>query len=191
MDETELHLYHYDDETCIESLEVLGSTLREGGAEAQHIFVNVHGALDQLIRNVNQVDEGVMRAACYATTKLLHASPLAQRAFLRHGGLRALSDCLSDYNVKIRLLALESIEILIKGAKVGTKSDYQSSDYAGNREWGTKGKVVGEVRKSGILQHVIGILREFPDASDVNAEVAIAAASVLALCVDDNVANQR
>ena len=115
MDENrELHLYHYDDETCIESLEVLGSTLREGGAEAQHIFVNVHGALDQLIRNVNQVDEGVMRAACYATTKLLHASPLAQRAFLRHGGLRALSDCLSDYNVKIRLLALESIEILIK-----------------------------------------------------------------------------
>ena len=110
MDECrELHLYHYDDETCVEALEVIGSTLQSAGSEAQHIFVNVHGALDQLIRNINQIDENVMKSACSATSALLHGSPMAQRVFLKHGGLSALSDCLSDYNVTIRSLALQSI----------------------------------------------------------------------------------
>ena len=46
-----------------------------------------------------------------------------------------------------------------------------------------------EVRKTGILEHVVSILNDFP-ADDVNVEVAIAAADVLAHCVNDNVANQ-
>ena len=57
MDECrDLHLYHYDDVTCVEALDILGKTLRNAGSEGQHIFVNVHGAVDQLIRNINQID---------------------------------------------------------------------------------------------------------------------------------------
>ena len=46
-----------------------------------------------------------------------------------------------------------------------------------------------EVRKAGILEHVVSILNDFP-ADDVTIGVAIAAADVLAHCVNDNVANQ-
>lgn len=168
MDECrELHLYHYDEEACVESLRVLERVLQEG-AEAQHIFVNIHGAVEQLIRNINQIDENVMQAACFCTLSLLRGSPVAQQAFLRHEGMRSLSDCLHDYNVKIRLLALQTISLL------SSKQE----------------RCINEIRRTGILQHVVSILNEFP-AEDVNIDVAIAAADVLAHCVNDNVANQQ
>ena len=83
-------------------------------------------------------DEKVMRSACSATSALLHGSPMAQRVFLKHGGLSALSDCLSDYNVKIRSLALQSILIMIKGSRVSM-----------NMSQNDRMKVVEEVRKDG------------------------------------------
>ena len=198
MDECrELHLYHYDGETCVEALEVLGTTLRTAGSEAQHIFVNVHGALDQMIRNINQIDEKVMRAACGATSSLLHGSPMAQRAFLRHGGLNALSDCLSDYDVTIRSLALRSILIMIKGSRVSM-----------NMSQNDRMRVVEDVRKCGVLDHVLNILNEFNRSSSDRppslppsrafrrrdsdmVDVAMQSASVLSYCVDDNVTNQQ
>ena len=79
-----------------------------------------------------------MRSACSATSALLHCSPMAQRVFLKHGGLSALSDCLSDYNVKIRSLALQSILIMIKGSRVSM-----------NMSQNDRMKVVEEVRKDG------------------------------------------
>ena len=221
MDESrDLHLYHYDDVTCVEALDTLGSTLRSAGSEAQHIFVNVHGAVDQLIRNINQIDENVMKAACSATSSLLHGSPMAQRMFLKHGGLSALSDCLCDYDVTIRSLALRSILIMIKGSRVSMSMSQND-----------RTRVVEDVRKSGILNHCLNVLNEFHVASTKPSEsgssssssassegrsganhhgemnhvstkrsrkldsdmvdVAMQSASVLSYCVDDNVTNQQ
>ena len=206
MDECrDLHLYHYDDVTCVEALDILGKTLRNAGSEGQHIFVNVHGAVDQLIRNINQIDENVMRAACSATSSLLHGSPMAQRMFLKHGGLNALSDCLCDYDVAIRGLALRSILIMIKGSRVSMSINSSNN---GNDRYTTR--VVEDVRKCGILDHCLNILSEFIVASTKPCEkediggtkrsrkydsdmvdVAMQSASVLSYCVDDNVTNQQ
>jgi hypothetical protein len=168
MDESrDLHLYHYDEEACVESLNVLERTLQEG-AEVRHFFVNIRGAVELLVQNVNQIDENVMRAGCAAAYSFLLGNSVAQKAFLRRGGVRALADCLHDYDIKVRLLALQSIAILCSKQE----------------------QCLDEVRKTGILKHVISILNDFP-ADDVNVDVAIAAADVLAHCVNDNVANQE
>ena len=167
MDEScELHLYHYDDEACVEALTNLEKTLQEG-TEAQHFFVNIRGAVDLLVQNVNQIDENVMRAGCAAAHSLLLGNSVAQKTFLKCNGMRALSDCLHDYDIKVRLLALQSIAILCSKQE----------------------QCLDEVRKTGILQHIVSILSDFP-ADDVNVDVAIAAADVLAHCVNDNVPNQ-
>ena len=167
MDEScELHLYHYDDEACVEALTNLEKTLQEG-TEAQHFFVNIRGAVDLLVQNVNQIDENVMRAGCAAAHSFLLGNSVAQKTFLKCNGMRALSDCLHDYDIKVRLLALQSIAILCSKQE----------------------QCLDEVRKTGILQHIVSILNDFP-ADDVNVDVAIAAADVLAHCVNDNVPNQ-
>ena len=167
MDESrDLHLYHYDEEACVYSLNALEQVLQEG-TEVQHFFINIRGAVELLVQNVNQIAESVMRAACAATHSLLLGNSITQQAFLKRAGLRALSDCLHDYDIKVRLLALQSIAILCSKQE----------------------QCLDEVRKTGILEHVVSILNDFP-ADDVNVEVAIAAADVLAHCVNDNVANQ-
>ena len=167
MDESrDLHLYHYDEEACVYSLKALEHVLQEG-REVQHFFINIRGAVELLVQNVNQIDQNVMRAACSATHSLLLGNSITQQAFLKRGGMHALADCLHDYDIKVRLLALQNVAILC--------SDQE--------------QCLDEVRKAGILEHVVSILNDFP-ADDVTIGVAIAAADVLAHCVNDNVANQ-
>ena len=167
MDESrDLHLYHYDEEACVYSLKALEHVLQEG-REVQHFFINIRGAVELLVQNVNQIDQNVMRAACSATHSLLLGNSITQQAFLKRGGMHALADCLHDYDIKVRLLALQNVAILCSEQE----------------------QCLDEVRKAGILEHVVSILNDFP-ADDVTIGVAIAAADVLAHCVNDNVANQ-
>lgn len=70
-----------------------------------------------------------------------------------------MSDCLSDYNVKIRSLALQSILIMIKGSRVSM-----------NMSQNDRMKVVEEVRKDGGCVVVVAA---------VSTDAAAAAAGIL------------
>ena len=132
-------------------------------------------SLDLLVRCANNIDEQVMSHACATLLHLLSNSREAQSAVLRHGGLDALCECLTDYNVSIRLLALRCIAAITSPLAQGDPEE------GPRRE---------QLRRSGLLKRLVRIVSDFP-AVDVPLEMAITVLGIINHVVTGDSTNQQ
>eukprot|EP00741_Cyanophora_paradoxa_P018844 tig00021098_g18190.t1 len=143
---------HFDADIVSASLQEVAAVL-DDMPYAQYLFLNIRGAVDLLVSCVNNIDQAIMEGALLASFALLHGNPQAQAAFVAKEGLAALGECLHDYHVPIKRLALQLTCVLAgEGGAAGQ---------AGARD---------EVRENGTLHTVVEMLKSFP-AEDVDATV--------------------
>ena len=93
---------HFDDDVCVDALNRLLALLEDPMAAviAKHALLHLRFGVPRVVQCLNNIEEGVMLAACRCAYALLLDCPAAQRSFLAEGGLPALSGCMHDYNVR-------------------------------------------------------------------------------------------
>lgn len=132
------------------------------------VQVSSHGVcvLGTVLTGLHNIDEGIMRCALAATYNLFLDGVAFQRLFVEAGGLWPLADALGDYNVPIKLLALETLCLLAAGALDAEADGAYAARF--HRDAG----------RTRLLRRLAKLVATFP-SDDVPAQVLEGACSLL------------
>eukprot|EP00002_Diphylleia_rotans_P015393 TRINITY_DN2988_c0_g1_i2.p1 TRINITY_DN2988_c0_g1~~TRINITY_DN2988_c0_g1_i2.p1 ORF type:complete len:867 (-),score=153.67 TRINITY_DN2988_c0_g1_i2:76-2676(-) len=158
---------HFDDEEVSESLEKISSLLTDSDI-AKFFYTFTDACFLVHIQCMSNIDQSVIRASCLVTFSLVSEDAQIQEEFIHRGGIGLLHDSLHDYEIDIKLMALQ-----ILGSLVNQNEDVRS-----------------KLRTEGILDTLLKTVAQYP-AEDITPEILSHTMTILANSLIDDDTNQE